>query len=260
MNPQPMDAIPIWLLFVAVCALSGLVLEGGYRLGRWRHRQTAEEKETPVGAMVASILALFAFLLAFTFGMAASRFDARRQAVLDEANAIGTTYLRTRLLPEPQRSESGRLLREYVDVRVRGVQERRMDETIKRSEELHELLWVEAVKAAEKQPGPITGLYIQSLNQMIDIHAVRVHAGLRSRIPIIIWIGLFALAILSMASVGYQSGLSATRRSPAMPVLVLAFSGVLFMIADLDRSQEGFLTVTQQALIDLQTSMKAEKR
>ena len=134
-----------------------------------------------------------------------------------------------------------------------------MDEAVKRSEG-HELLWVEAVKAAEKQPGDIVGLYIQSLNQTIDMHGVRVHAGLRSRIPIIIWIGLLSLAVLSMASVGYLSGLSATRRSPAMVVIVLAFASVLFMIADLDRSYEGFLTVTQQALIDLQTNMKAEKR
>ena len=98
----------------------GLALEGGYRLGRWRHDRPAEEKETPVGAMVGSILGLLAFLLAFTFGMAATRFEARRQAVLDEANAIGTTYLRARLLPEPQRTESAKLLREYVDVRISG--------------------------------------------------------------------------------------------------------------------------------------------
>ena len=135
-----------------------------------------------------------------------------------------------------------------------------MDEAVIRSEELHELLWVQAIQAAEKQPGPITSLYVQSLNETIDMHSVRVHAGLRSRIPTVIWIGLLALAMLSMASVGYQSGLSATRRSPAMTGMVLAFAGVLLLIADLDRSQDGFLRVTQHALIDLQTSMKAEKR
>lgn len=260
MNPQPLDAIPLWSFFAAVCALSGLALEGGYRLGRWRHCHSAVEKESTVGAMVASILGLFAFLLAFTFSMAASRFEARRQAVLEEANAIGTTYLRTRLLPEPQRSESARLLREYVDVRVRGVHEGRIDETVKRSEELHELLWVQAVLGAEKQPGPNTGLYLNALNQTIDLHGVRIQAGDRSRIPLVIWIGLFTLAGLSMGSVGYQAGLSATRRSPIMLALVLAFAGVLVMIADLDRSHEGFLKVSQQALIDLQTSMNAEKR
>lgn len=259
MQREPLDAIPIGLLFVAVCAFSGLALEGGYRLGRWRHARTEDEKETPVGAMVGSVLALFAFLLAFTFGMAANRFEARRQAVLDEANAIGTTYLRTRLLPQPHRGESARLLREYVDARVGGILIGRVEDVIKRSEETHERVWSEAAKAAEVQPGPITGLYIQSLNQMIDMHAVRIQAGTRSRIPTMIWLGLFSLALLSMLSVGYQSGISATRRSPAMAGLVLAFSGVMFLIADLDRPREGFLTVSQQSLIDLQSSMKADK-
>jgi hypothetical protein len=259
MDKEPLDVVPTWLLFVAVCVFTGLALEGGYRFGRWRHACSAEEKETPVGAMVGSILALFAFLLAFTFGMAGSRFEARRDTVLEEANAIGTTYLRTRLLPEPQRGASAKLLREYVDVRVRGVQDGKPREAITRSEELQESLWAEAVRAAESHPGPITGLYIQSLNEMIDVHTKRVQAGLRSRIPVSIWAGLFALALLGMASVGYQAGLSATRRSPAMLGLVLAFAGVLYLIADLDRSNEGLLKVGQHAMIDLQRSMNAGK-
>jgi hypothetical protein len=260
MHQEPLDSVPLWLLFVAVCGITGLALEGGYRLGTKRHARNADEKEAPVGVMVASILGLFAFVLAFTFGMAAERFDKRRQAVLDESNAIGTTYLRARLLPEPQRAESARLLREYVDVRVRGIQEHKIQELRVRSEELHALLWVEAAKAAERQPNDITGLYIQSLNQMIDMHGVRVQVGLRNRIPATIWVVLLLLAALSMASVGYQDGLSGSRRSPAMIVLVLAFASVLFLIADLNRPQEGFLTVSQQALLDLQSSMKAEKQ
>jgi hypothetical protein len=253
-----LDAVPLWLLFAATCVLVGAAVEGGYRLGRWRHVRAEGEKEAPVGAMVGSILALFAFMLAFTFGLAATRFEARRQAVLDEANAVGTTYLRAQLLrDERQRAESIRLLREYVDVRVRGVQEGKVEEAIARSEQLHDSLWAEARKAAASDPTPITGLYVQSLNETIDLHAGRVHAAVRSRIPPSIWAGLMALAVLSMASVGYQAGLSVTRRSPAMLGLVLAFSGVLFLIADLDRPREGFLVVSQQAMLDVQKSMNA---
>ncbi len=256
---EPLDVVPLWLLFVVVCLFTGLALEGGYRFGRWRHARTEEEKVAPVGAMVGSILALFAFMLAFTFGMGATRFEARRQAVLEEANAIGTTYLRTRLLGEPQRGESAKLLREYVDIRVRGIQEGTVEQSIARSEELHERLWREAVTAAERNPSPITGLYLQSLNQMIDLHAKRVQIGMRSRIPISIWVGLFTLALLGMASMGYQAGLSPTRRSPAMFGLVLAFASVLFLIADLDRPREGFLLVSQEAMTDLQGAMNAPK-
>jgi hypothetical protein len=102
----------------------------------------------------------------------------------------------------------------------------------------------------------MTGLFIQSLNEMIDLHAKRVQVGTRNRIPTSIWVGLFTLAILGMTAVGYQAGLSATRRSPAMIGMVIAFAGVLFLIADLDRGLEGFLTVSQQALVDVQESMQ----
>lgn len=256
MKQVAFDVVPLWLLAVLVCAASALALEGGYRFGRWRNASVSGEKEAPVGAMVGSILALFAFILAFTFGTAATRFEARREAVLAEANAIGTTYLRARLLRNEQhRNESIRLLREYADVRVNAVKDGNVQDTIARSEVLHEALWVQAAKAAESDPGPITALYLQSLNETIDLHANRVHVGLRNRIPLSIWIGLYSLALLTMASVGYQAGLSATRRSPAMVGLVLAFSGVLFLIADLDRGRDGFLVVSQQALVDVQKSM-----
>src|SRR5690606_28962629 len=145
------------------------------------HSHIADEKEQPVGAMVGSILGLLALLLAFTFSLAASRFEARRQAVLEEANAIGTTYLRTRLLPEPERQELARLLREYVDVRLSAVQAGQTAEAIKHSEELHEQLWQQAAAAAQKSSGSImTGLFVQSLNEVIDLHAKRVLISMQS--------------------------------------------------------------------------------
>jgi len=259
MNREPLDVIPVWGLFLASCGLIWLALEAGYRLGRSRQSHAAEEKESSVGAMVGSILGLLAFLLAFTFGMAASRFEDRRQTLLQEANAIGTTYLRARMLPEAQRIESVKLLREYVDVRVRGVYEGVFEAAIARSEALHEMMWAQAVAATAKRDSPSTGLYVQALSELIDLHAKRIHVGLRSRIPIIIWAGLFLLALLGMGAIGYQAGLAATRRSPAMFALMLAFAGVLYLIADLDRPGEGLLHVSRQALIDVQKTMQADK-
>ncbi len=261
MHSGPVDFVPLWLLFLVGCGFAWLAVEGGYRFGKWRHARSAEEKETPVGAMVGSVLGLLAFLLAFVFGLAANRYDAHRQTVLEEANAIGTTYLRARLLPEPQRSEVSRLLREYVDVRVRAAQDLKVAEAITRSEELQEKLWVEATRAAENKNSNavMTSLFVRSLNDTIDLHSKRIFVGLRSRIPMAIWVCLFALALLGMASVGYQAGLSATRRSPAMVGLVLAFAGVIYLIADLDRPGEGFLRTSQEAMLDLQRSLNATK-
>ena len=257
MSRELLDAVPLWVLFLSAFVLAWLAVEGGYRLGRWRHNHASDEKDAPVGAMVAAILGLLAFMLAFTFSLAASRFEARRQVVLDEANAIGTTYLCARFLPEPQRDEVAKLLREYVGVRMRGVQKGKTTEALARSEELHSQLWSQATAAAERNPGSImTGLFVQSLNDVIDLHAKRVLVGIRSRIPLSIWCVLFALTVSGMASVGYQAGLSATRRSPAMLLLVVAFAGVLFLIADLDRGQEGFLRVSQEAMTDLQRTVQ----
>jgi hypothetical protein len=234
-------------------------MEAGYRVGKYRHAFYADEKDQPVGAMVGSILGLLALVLGFTFSLAASRFDDRRQAVLEEANAIGTTYLRARLLPSPHDAQVKSLLKEYVDVRVRAPSKATIAKAVSESETLHEQLWLQAKAAAEADTHSITtGLFIQSLNDVIDMHAKRMLVGLRSRIPLSIWAGLFGLAILGMAAVGYQAALSATCRSPAMIVMILAFAVVLFLIADLDRGQEGLLRVNQQALTDLQQSMRAE--
>lgn len=257
MNSQPLDSLSMWAFFGVGTIAAMLAVELGYRVGSWRRARAAEEKEAPVGAMVASILGLVALMLAFTFNLVASRFEARREAILDEANAIGTTWLRARLLPEPERSEIDRLLHEYVDVRLRTVAEGTYTEGITRSEAIHEELWSRAVAAAGKSSGSITvGLFLQSLNEVIDLHGRRMHVGVRGRLPMAIWEILFTLALVGMVSTGYQAGLSGTRRSPAQLLLALAFAGVLAMIVDLDRPHEGMFQVSQQALRDLQKTMQ----
>ncbi len=258
-NAGPLDALPLWGLFVAILFLVLLSVEVGYRLGKYRRSRSDQEKEAPVGAMVGATLGLLAFLLAFTFGLAAQRFDTRRQVLLDEANAIGTTYLRAEMLPDRRDAIRG-FLRDYVDTRLEAVRSGNAAEGIRRSEHLHEQLWAQAVALGENNPTSIVvGLFIQSLNEMIDLHAKRVTAGLRNRIPAAIWGALFAVAVLSLAAMGYQAGLSGTSRSIAELAVALSFSAVILLIADLDRPQEGTLRVSQQALIDLQQSMSAPR-
>jgi hypothetical protein len=175
---------------------------------------------------------------------------------LSEANAIGTTYLRAAMLPEPMRTETRNLLREYVDVRLEAVQQPdKLRAAVSRSEELHNQLWSVAVAVTEKDRSPITGLFVQSLNEMIDLHATRIMTGLRSRVPGMIWIVLSLLAILSMVMMGYHSGLANSRRSIVVIGLIIGFALVLFLIADLDRPGQGTLRVSQQAMIDLRHSM-----
>ena len=175
--------------------------------------------------------------------------------LLDEANAIGTTYLRAGILPE-RGEEVRRLLRDYVGVRLEAVESGNLTKGIGRSENIQQKLWTEAETVGWKNPNSIVvGLFVQSLNEVIDLHAKRVQAGLRSRIPGAIWLGLFAVASLSLATMGYHAGLSGTRRSLAILAVAVTFSVVIELIADLDRPQEGVLRISQQALLDVQRSM-----
>jgi hypothetical protein len=250
------DLVPVWSIFPLTLALVLLATEAGFRLGGYRRRRSEQEDRPPVGEMVSATLALLAFLLAFTFGMAASRFDVRRSLVIEEANAIGTTYLRATLLPEPHQSEIRKLLREYVGVRLEAIQTGKVHEAIGQSEELHARLWTEATAVGEKNPNSVVvGLFIRSLNEVIDLHTKRVSLGVRNRIPGVIWAALYFIAIISTSVVGYHAGLAGARRSLAAIALCLAFCAVMTLNADLDRPQTGFLRVSQQALIDVQTTM-----
>lgn len=119
---SPLDYLPLWMLLLATIVVVLLSVEAGYRLGGYRRRHSEQEKEALVGAMVAATIGLLAFMLAFTFGFAASRFEARRQVVVDEANAVGTTFLRAGLLPDQRAARIRKLLREYVDVRLEAIE------------------------------------------------------------------------------------------------------------------------------------------
>jgi hypothetical protein len=252
-----LDLFPLWVLCVATVAVVALSIESGFRLGKYRRSRTDQEKDAPVGVIVASTLGLLGFMLAFTFGLAASRFDARRQVVLEESNAIGTAYLRAGLLPEPNSAEIRRLFQEYVDVRLQVVQSGGIEQVISKSADLHRALWRQTTEVAAKDSRSIlTGLFIQSLNEVIDLHSKRALIGLHSRIPEIIWLALYFIAVLAMGALGYQEGLAGSRRSLAVPALALTFSAVMLLIADLDRPQEGLLRVSQQAMVDLQNSLK----
>ena len=180
------DALPLWALGIITVAIVLLSVELGWRLGNHNRQQADKEKEAPIGAVVGATLGLLAFLLAFTFGMAATRYDTRRSVVLQESNAIGTTYLRADFLPEPQRTETQNLLREYAALRVQGASTIMSPEGMAKTANLHDRLWAVAATVDRKTDPVMVGLFIQSLNETIDLDEVRVTA-LRNQIPDIIW-------------------------------------------------------------------------
>ena len=252
----PLDFVPLWGLFALTIALVLGSLEAGFQVGKRRAALPEHENPASAGAMASASLALLAFLLAFTFSFAASRLETRRTVLLDEVNAIGTTYLRAATLPEPERTQARGLLREYVDTRLEAASTGRLDAALQHSEVLQARLWDSAAELAARNPTSIVvGLYLQTLNETIDLHAKRLNEGLRVRIPSIVWAVLFALTVLSMVEMGYQNGLSEKRRPLAVPAFALGFSLVILLIADLDRPQAGWVRVSQQPMLELRASM-----
>jgi len=255
---QPfLDSLPLWVLFIATVLVFVSAVEAGFRIGRFGHaRQREEGQKTQVAPIMVASLGLLAFFLAFTFSMAGSRFDARKKLVLEETNAVETAYLRSQLLPEPHRTEFQDLLRKYVDVRVqvRSANMETIQQLVAKSEELHGLLWSRLATFVEKSPpSAVTGLFVRSLNDIIDLHQKRVTAGLRNRIPASIFFTLYVVAFLSMGMMGYHAGLAGKRSLIANLLLITAFAAVLLLITDLDRPEQKVFGVSQQTMGDLES-------
>jgi hypothetical protein len=257
------DSVPLLVLFIGTIIVVMLAIEAGYRLGRAAHGRSDEEKESSVSAMAGTILGLGAFMLAFTFGIVAERYDARRGLVRDDAIAIRTAWQRADFLPEPDRAESVELLRAYVDARLgfaseRALEPERVRSFLAETQRMQDRLWAMAVENARKDMNSdVAALYIESLNEIVGIHAARTSVGIQSRVPGEIWLVLYSVTILGMMAVGYQTGIAGSNRSMARPILALSFALVFALIASLDRPDGGVLRVTQQPLIDLRDAMAA---
>src|SRR5262249_15125403 len=143
---------------------------------------------------------LVAFLLAFSFNMAAGGFQERRDNLIEDVNSIGTTYLRADMIAEPERSNIKALLREYVDNRIDSASRDEMRARQARTNELQNALWQQAAAAAEKDRSPITGLFVSAMNEMIDRHAKRATIIFEHHIPDSIWIALLGLTVLGIAA------------------------------------------------------------
>jgi hypothetical protein len=254
----PLDAIPLWGVFVLTVAVVLLAVEGGFQIGRRRHALVADEQAGAVGTMVSSTLGLLAFILAFVFSFAAGRVDARRTALMEEANAIGTTYLRADMLPEPHRAEVRRLLRDDVAAQLEGVTTLNAAATMQRIDAVHNELWQHATALGRDNPNSIViGVFIQSLNESIDNYARRLVA-VRTRVSAPVWFVLYVLTFLSLFAMGYHIGLTGTSRSPAVIFVALCFALVICLVADLDRPHEGLMRLSQQPMVDLQVRMQAD--
>lgn len=253
------ETVPMPAVYACVVLFILLSCELGFQSGRlYRRMETDPEAVASVGPMVGGLLAMLAFLLGFAFSIASGQHGTRRQNVLDEANIIGTAYLRADLLPPERGAQVRQLLREYVDLRLEAVKsDTGMDSMLQRTKQIHRQLWAQVSSAAHEQRDDISALSVESINALIDMHETRFTGGVRARIPGVVWVGLGIITLLTMLSLGLQLGLSGHRRIAAIALLSLAFGVLITLIVDLNRPQGGLIRVGQGPMVDLQESMKA---
>jgi hypothetical protein len=245
-------------LFVAILVCN----EIAYRYGLRRSHNATDSVKSQTTAIQAAILGLLALLLGFSFSMGLQRFDSRSEAVIQEANAIGTAYLRTELVRDPDGAVLRQLLKEYLDLRIeaghvdltQAATRRTLND---RTTQLQARLWRRASVAAENDPRPVTtGLFVQSLNEAIDAYGVR-QAALEKHIPEIVLFLMFAVFAIAGAILGFSSGLDGTRPTFATLSMTALIVLVVLLVIDLDRPRRGLIRVDQGSLIELQAAMRS---
>lgn len=255
---------PIPPLLFAVLLFGGMLalLEVGRRLGIKRQAAESEIERSNLGTIEAAVFALFGLVVAFTFSGAADRFNQKRGLIAEEANAIGTAYLRLQLVSEKARPELQELFRHYVDSRLETYRKLpnmraatiEMAETKKTQREI----WTKAVTATSLQSShPDAGkLLLPALNNMIDITTTR-NMALRTHPPNVIYALLFALGLICSLLAGYRMATSRHRSWLHLLSFPLITVIVIYVIVDLEYPRIGLIRLESfdQVLIDVRADM-----
>lgn len=252
LSSLPYPFVPMWLL--AILFFAGLL--AAREVGKYaRSRQSAAGRAPGEDSFALnSVLGLLALLIGFTFSIALSRYETRRELVVQEANAIGTTWLRMDLLEGADRARMQALLRRYLDARIAFGQARTsLDEKreFKRTEAVQAELWAAMVQVtAPFRDTARASLLISTTNESIDLAAER-YASRQSHIPPRILRLLLIFSLLTAGLVGYERG--GQRREATLLFVLLTLAVTL--VIDLDRPTTGLTNVSQQPMLDLRASM-----
>jgi hypothetical protein len=253
-----LDNFPLWAVYIGTVIILLAAAEIGYQIGIRLQRRDSSAKGAPItNTIVGGILALEAFLIAFAIGIVIDQHNSRKAMVVTEANAVGTAYLRAGFLEEPDLTTTRDLLREYVEIRLAAAADPALlDPTKTRSEEIHKELWaIVEDNVRQGNDSDIMGLFIESINEVIDVHTLRITA-VNLRLPRLLGFLLYAAMLLSFLLVGVANSGDGQRDFAAMLLFTMAFVAVFMLIVDLDRPQQGLINVSQTALSDLLQQMR----
>jgi hypothetical protein len=246
-----------WAVFLMVSLVLLALGEAGFRFGAAARLRDRELAEGHSGAVQGAVLGMLGLLLGFSFAMAVQRLDNRRSLTVEEANAIGTTWLRTDFLKEPMRNEAREMLRRYVGIRLEVDHLDEGDDysrLVAESSRIQNRLWEIARIAAAEKPDDITATFVETVNDTIDLQASRI-AARRNHVPGAVWLLLLVVAGCGAWSSGYASGASGHRSAFSEVVFPVLIGVVITLVSDLDRPRRGLIGISQQPMRDLLESM-----
>lgn len=247
-----LDALMLTLIVVALAAVA---LEMGFRVANVRRTAGPDASSGGIGAVEGIVFGLFGLLIAFTFSFVVARAELRRQLVVEEANAIETSYLRVAIAPESERAVLEGLHRRYVASRVAfidaGEDQAKGARALAESQAAQDELWSRAVAIAHRDHASAPyGLLLAAQNEMFDVRSKRVGA-LRARLPDPVVILLLVTAVLTASVTGYALGLNGQHHPVPSVVFLMLTAVVLYIILDIDRPQRGLLRTSETALVEL---------
>jgi len=244
------------LTVIALAILAALLVAAwiGYRGHLWLLRRSGEAEAESHDHLLSAVLGLLALLLGFTFSLALNRYEARRDLVVQEANAIGTTWLRVQILEPPNKAAMSGLLRAYLDTRLSWSEADANASAATAA--LQQKLWTATGQAVRSEPNPqLSRAVMDAMNQSFDLASARSAARL-AHVPDRVLTVLLLYAVLSAAMLGYTSAAKGRpQRIATISVLVL-LTLALVMILDIDRPRSGAIQVSQQPLEELKQSWR----
>ncbi|MEJ2328397.1 MAG: hypothetical protein P8Z33_00875 [Gammaproteobacteria bacterium] len=246
------DVLPLWAFGAIFFGVMIISLEIGFRVGKKR-RDTWRNAESGGGGIVqTSIFAVLGLVLAFTYSAGLTRFEARKAALLNEANALGTAFLRADMASEPGRTELMESLYEYAVTRSipprSSVTLKDQNVFLSKTLEKQARIWPATKRVIDQEnPDPLEVSILASINNVLDAHTVRFAAVIDGLHPTIIF--LLALVTLSaMAVAGFNAGIHGRMSRWRMTAFAIVLTALVFVILDLDRPNDGTIIVDQRLM------------
>jgi len=251
-------------LLVSIGLFFGIMicLEVGYRIGRRNLARNPERAHEGIGVIEAAVFALLGLLLGFSFAGGTSRLDAKRQLIVQEANAIGTAYLRLDELPLNDQPSIRGLFRDYLDARIRVYQKlpdvEAAEQELGRVAELQKQIWSRAVAASRNDSTQNTArLLLPAINDMIDVTTARTIA-MYTQLPRLIFILLTGVALISGLLAGYAMAKRKSRSLLHMALYAAVIAVTVYAVLDLEYPRFGLirLDMADKALLQLRDSIR----